>query len=360
MARRHGCDLRDTVLSCTPFVFMSEWELRDWGNVLFSFVCIAGGVWILCFPAQTLTPSWEKDDHRRAAFVIVTGLVGIAAVLGTLLVEHLPYALPFQGQPYRALWILKVLQAPLCLLIADRLFRSGYTAAALLAFLLLGRLFGSGPDHVIGYEWACTLVFWPYTITSIRGLARQPRRPDWFLPSLAVALVLAEFAWCVFRVVAMFRGLSTQLQVYDASTVANVLLLNVGVIPWMLLFFAAITGLPRRPGSLRSLGLAGFAVFLLVQTAFFSIPNVPSVRENGTHYLRDLLFARDFIRQQPMSAGKTPTIYAPFGRVELVWLDMQHDELLRHVSNGRRDFSPGNGRGRTAPGPGRSALRGRL
>src|SRR5207248_2322342 len=39
--------------------------------------------------------------------------VGIAGLLGTAIGAELPYALLLQGQPYRALWVLKVLQVPL-------------------------------------------------------------------------------------------------------------------------------------------------------------------------------------------------------------------------------------------------------
>src|SRR5207253_3172127 len=56
------------------------------------------------------------------------------------LAESLPYALPLQGQPYRALWILKMLQIPLAVWFAAKLWQMpewyGPLVAALLAFIL--------------------------------------------------------------------------------------------------------------------------------------------------------------------------------------------------------------------------------
>ena len=314
---------RDSVQRSTSFNFMSEWELRDWGNVVFSFLCIAGGIWVFRNPLSgARTKAGKEADCRRASFVMVAGLVGVAAVLGTLAAELLPYALPIQGQPYRALWILKVLQAPLGFLLADRLLRSGNLAVSLLGLVPLGFLLSSGPTSLWQMEWTWPLYVLPVAVLANRGLAAQPRRADWLIRSVAVSLALGEMIWCVYREAVTVLGIDVLFQIHDAFGIVYLLLFNVGVMPWLLLFLAAAAWFLRGESSPRRFALASLALALIVQTAHFAVPNVGAVRERGTHYLSDLLFARDFVWRQQPRGGKTPTVYSPFGKVELVWLDM--------------------------------------
>ena len=309
---------RDAVLRPTPFNFASEWELGDWSNILFCFVGIAGAVWILGHSVRE-----SQEDRRRIAFLVVVGLVGIVAILGTIVAENLPYALPFQGQPYRALWILKLLQAPLCFLLADRLLRSRNLALSLFAFAPLVFLLNSGLPRMWHLRGALILYFLPFAVLIIRGLGRRPRRSDWLIRCLAVSLALGEIAWCAYRESVTLDGLSVLLEIHDTFALAHLVLFNVGIIPWMLLLLGTAAWFLCRGGSPRSLGLASLAICLLMQTAFFAIPHTAFVREHGTRHLQDLLFARDFVRQQQTHAGNTPTIYSPFGRIEQVWLEMK-------------------------------------
>ena len=92
------------VRDASAYNFPSEWGMPDWLNVAMS---LAGA-----YLGDGNAAPWG-DHARRRRFLQVSVAVGIAGILGTALGAELPYALLFQGQPYRALWILKALQVPL-------------------------------------------------------------------------------------------------------------------------------------------------------------------------------------------------------------------------------------------------------
>ena len=97
--------------------------------------------------------------------------------------------------------LLRVLQVPLCLLLADRLHALGKGEALRAAGLRAARLPAEQRAHRRRWylEWACPLFFLPLVVLALRGLERQPRRPDWLIRSLAVALTLGELSWCFYR-----------------------------------------------------------------------------------------------------------------------------------------------------------------
>ncbi|HVS37847.1 MAG TPA: hypothetical protein VMS17_19975 [Gemmataceae bacterium] len=96
-----------------PMNFPSEWILFDWINL--------GAGLVFAF-AVGLVPCRE-EDRRIARFGLVLGVVSAVTVVGTFVAAWLPYALPLQGQPYRALWLLRLMQAPFGLQLAWNLWR---------------------------------------------------------------------------------------------------------------------------------------------------------------------------------------------------------------------------------------------
>ncbi len=96
------------------YAFPTEWLAVDW-----LWIGIAFGVAsATCFSDQVPKPI------RR-----IVGLIASVAAIGILfgmLAPQLPFALLFQGQPYRALWLLQLLAVPLgFMLIEERWKRSG-------------------------------------------------------------------------------------------------------------------------------------------------------------------------------------------------------------------------------------------
>src|SRR6516165_8248279 len=82
--------------------YPDTWTLKDWINLAVSFA----------LPIAACFSLYLADPVRRRFIAIVT-LAGAVGFVVTVAASILPYALLFQGQPYRVLWILKVFQAPL-------------------------------------------------------------------------------------------------------------------------------------------------------------------------------------------------------------------------------------------------------
>ena len=102
------------------------WNIKDWINLAISFALpIIGCV------------SLYRDDPVRRNFLLVVMLAGAVGFLATVAASLLPYALLFQGQPYRVLWILKVVQVPLGFLLIARWSESPSLAAKLAALGLV-------------------------------------------------------------------------------------------------------------------------------------------------------------------------------------------------------------------------------
>jgi hypothetical protein len=314
---------RDAVLRATPFNFVSEWAVPDWINVLLCGVGLAAGV-ALNF----------RQDPRRACFNTIVFLVGVAAVLGTLLAGALPYALPLQGQPYRALWILKVLQIPLCFVLADRLWRSDSAlrqvfALALLAFFVI--------TSALPVEWCLPLFFLPVLVVYFRGLERQPRRPDWVMCSVVTSVVLGEFVWALFKEGLCLQHRAELLVQRDHYDLILILIGTVGLLPWVALFVGLLAGLARLGVGQRSLALGCLGVFLAASLFFFLFPRTHFIRDSKTGDLADILFVRDFLGRQSPPAGSHPTFYSAYGKAKLVWLELKADSYIHDptVKEGR-------------------------
>src|SRR5262249_19216608 len=102
-------DWHHTTRVAVGYNYPDTWTAKDWINLAVSFA----------LPVAACL-SLYRDDPLRRRFLWVVAYAGAAGFLATLAASYLPYALLFQGQPYRVLWILKVLQAPLGFLLIAR------------------------------------------------------------------------------------------------------------------------------------------------------------------------------------------------------------------------------------------------
>ena len=307
-------DWRETVRRGSPFPFPSEWETRDWINTMLCLLAAAGGI-----------AYFFKSDPWRAQFFAVVLLVGIAAVLGNALVFNLNYALLIQGQPFRSLWISKVFEIPLIFLVAARLWRSGLFAQQTFALVLLALLFGCCTSHP--WERYLILIVLPSCMVYFRGLAAAPRTPGWALKSVALSLVIGQLGWNLCREYLYVLVTEQLLKNLDVFDLVRIHIDVFGTIPWMMVFLVLLVGL-TRPGREKSLGLASAAVFLGVQLFFFIVPGTAYVREHACCYLPDIQYARNYLQTRPTQAGKLPTVYSAYGKIEYVWLEFKTDNYF--------------------------------
>ena len=82
------------------YAIPTQWKLMDWFRIVVAFLIVLTSRQIL---------ATTKPLRRLMDGILV---VGVLAVVGGLVAPFLPYALIFQGQPYRALWLLQFVQVP--------------------------------------------------------------------------------------------------------------------------------------------------------------------------------------------------------------------------------------------------------
>src|SRR5262249_845689 len=99
------------VRKAATYNFPGSWTPGDWMNLSMSIVLAAvGGIAM-------------RAEHPGAARLL-GGAAGLAVVgvVAMIVAGLVPYRLLLQGQPYRVLWILQVLEAPLAFWLAARLW----------------------------------------------------------------------------------------------------------------------------------------------------------------------------------------------------------------------------------------------
>jgi hypothetical protein len=290
--------------SVTSYVFLSEWEPRDWVNVVVMAISLAYGIHAI--PTQT-------------RLFVTLGLLGLAAIVGTAMGNHLPYALLVQGQPYRSLWLLKVLQVPLCFILIDRLWRSDAIWKRALAMVLAAFFASTGPPLL---EWTQPLYFLPFLLF-FRGVMDRPRRPDWIDRAVAASMVMGQFAWMLGKEKLCCENRAGFLTFVDSFEFVHIVVDNFGVLPWILVIIGLLLAFRRFNAGDRNLAAVCLGIGLAVQLAFFVLPNTDCMRTYGSCYLPDVEFARDFISRQPATRDRPIAVYCAYGKVEYVWLELR-------------------------------------
>ncbi len=135
----------EVILRATPFVFPSEWVVTDWINIAMGLIGVSAAAYLSA-----------RVNNDKARFLWTVTLVSVVSVVVTCCAESLPYALLVQGQPYRALWILKVLQIPFAFWFAVRLWRVDAWYGPLITVVLIGAM---GMTTSLMVEWFFPLFF---------------------------------------------------------------------------------------------------------------------------------------------------------------------------------------------------------
>ena len=297
---------RQVVRQASPYNFPDEWAPRDWINVGFSFgALLAAATW------------WPTTDPRRATFLWVLAGVGFIGLLGTWIGSYLPYALFFQGQPYRALWLLKVVQAPLLFLIVARLLQ-GENRLGQAAALVLSALYGL--TSAVPLEICFPLFFFPIIALAKRGLESEPRDPRWLVHSGAASLLLGFCGWTLYKIVLIVQGSHTLLAHIDPLEFVALLLFNLGPAVWLAATLALLIRL--APGGFgRRFAAGAFAGALLLPVAWFTIPQVSAYRQNLSRYGQDVDFLQNYLTERWQDNKVRPTVYSFMGRVNYLWVD---------------------------------------
>lgn len=298
---------QDIVLQTSSYNFPAQWRAEDWLRVAWGSMIVAGAAWYLA-----------AGRPEAARLLVLLAVVAAAGLAGTMVAAAGGLALLFQGQPYRALWLVQAVVPALTFFLALRLWERGSStaraAAAVLAFVpwITGGLV---------LEWCFPLYFFPILVLVFRGLEPTPRRQDWLVRSGVVSLVLGCVAWTVYKCALVFGRRGELRLILDDFEIVRLAVEHLGPMVWVLLGLT-LGGLlctrTRRRWAMACLAVAG-----AWQLVFFLVPNEESYRQAGTRHQGDLDRLATFLPPRGDPAASPPTLYCSLGRVDFVWLDLR-------------------------------------
>jgi hypothetical protein len=253
-------------------------------------------------------------------FLIAVTLAGAVGFLTTLAASVLPYALLFQAQPYRVLWILKVLQAPLGFLLIAHWTQSARLIERLAALALVG--FFCVVHHNVQEALIIGLALPLSFVVSLAS--EQTKQPGWWWYAVARGFVLGAIGWTLYRWWFFFHQRDVVRQHLDLDELVMLDLFNP--------IFCLVVFVRFLPSSKREAEDEGVATgfpsirwcavcaAILIPTAIFATQASATLRQEHSRLGSDIAFVKDFVRHQ--SHAKPPQIYSSLGRPDLLWIDV--------------------------------------
>jgi hypothetical protein len=292
-------DWHERLRISVPYNYPDAWSLLDWLNVAVSFT----------MPIFAITTLFRDDPMRRRFFLAVT-IAGAVGFLATCAASLLPYALLFQAQPYRVMWILKVLQIPLAFVLISRWSQAPSHFARIAALALIAFYCNS---HALEPEWKVMTALLAISLLLAKMTAASPDQP-WLWYGAARGFALGAIGWMAFRWWFYFANRAIFAQHFDFH---EFLLFDVVSPVWCLVAFAAVAAwAPLDGGPVRWCALTSA---VLAPVAFFMLEGSPDFRRAHTRLGSDMDFVREVVQQGEI---QHPTIYASFNRPDLLWIDV--------------------------------------
>jgi hypothetical protein len=299
---------REMVRAATIFNFPLEWNVSDWLNQGVSFaVALAAARWLRAL------------DAGRRRFALSIALVGAAGLAGTFLGSLGPYALLFQSQPARVLWLLKIGQVAFGFALIAQWSRSPDWLPRLAA-LGLGLFFCV--TTYMGAEFFVLALAWPFCCLAYRGVNAAPRHADWSWRAAATSLAIGVALWAAYKCGLLLYFLDRILPKVAPHEIYQLLILNLGPVVILMLFVLAVRRL-RGHDWLTARRLAGgcLVIALAAHSALFAANTLPSYRAHATRYGADLAQVREYLARHRAPGAAPPTVYCSLGYVNYLWVD---------------------------------------
>ena len=171
----------------------SRWQGSDWVRIAWAFAVVS-----------VAAITFARSSSIFLGAVLAAALIGLA---GTVIAVQSHYLLLLQTSPYRAMWLLEFLAAPLAVQGAFVLLgQGGYRRTLGVGLLLLASCdWNNDPFPVLGVFLLPLLI----CAVGFRGLSASPRRPDWLKASAAPGLVLTSLVLGAYNLGVFARLLST-------------------------------------------------------------------------------------------------------------------------------------------------------
>ena len=297
-------DWHQMIRIAVGYNYPDDWPFKDWLNLAVSFALpIAACVYLY------------RDDPAKQRFCFIVILAGAVGFLATVAASMLPYALLFQGQPYRVLWILKVLQAPLGFLLIARWMQADalwgrIASLALIAFFCVA--------HYITPELTIFAVALPVSILLGR-LSEQSAQPGWWWYAVARGFVLGSIGWMAYRWWFFLAQRQMISQFFDLNE--WVLFDLISPIFWIVAL--CVTSRLWQSPNFAAMRWSAAAVAILTPPAFFAAEMSADFQMNHTRLGADMAFVKQVIQERGGDPSRRPNIYSALGRPDLVWIDVQ-------------------------------------
>ncbi len=291
-----------TVELSGPILFPGRWTWMNWFGIAIQVSLLAGA---LCVQF--------RHERARANLLLAVLVVVIGGVFATWAATQNGYTLLVQAQPYRALWILAVLQLPLAVWLGWWAYRNELPWLALAVW--------AAPFWSCHHLEILFFAFFAAAILGLRLLAQGPRRSNWVWHSVLVSLILTKVGWSFFRIILWFHMGDGLLNHYSGLDLWPALLNT--FIPLPLIFL--VLGLLRqfgvdwaRPAAVYVL----LGVFLFGHSAAFVAPRFEAYRDNFQRDAVDVAFARDFLKQAGFE-WRPASVYWSTYHIDAIWLGLR-------------------------------------
>ncbi len=287
-----------------PYSVPARWEWVDWIRL-----AVASSA-VICW-IRTVNDSNLRLLLRAVLFVGLSGtLVGCVA-------PYLPYALLFQGQAYRAAWILQLVCVPWIFAFAcDTIRKPAESGGIWKSVLLIGfvatsmtvwQIFAFMVFLAAGFSWlhathlSTRSAGLPFRIAAVLGVALA------LIPTLASAILAC-------RALAIHCGPHRYLLAIPQT-----------MGPWFTWIAALgiVMLLGNRAMSNRSLSAISLTIFVTVQTVFFALPFSSAARASKWQTAKDVDFVQRFLQQDDAWTREGATLYWPLAPLEEVWVTLQ-------------------------------------
>jgi hypothetical protein len=300
---------RQSIKQASPFNFTSLWDWSDWLSLAFQFAILGTVVWKL-----------RQVDADKARFLIMLMIVSLAGAVGAIVAEQLPYALLFQGQPYRALWMLAFLHLGFVFWLCGEWSKHASLLGQLAGCVLLAYLCCVNAWVT---EYMLPVLFFPVLAVAARGLDKKPHHPAWLMQSIQLSLVLGGLGWAAYKLFLLARGYEELVARHaEYRDVLEVLLRNLGPIVFCVAVCGLLVRVTRADGNRAAWYTALTAGCLGAQVFYYAFPETDFYLERCTQYRGDLRTVHEMLHRDRAPTQPLPTVYCNLGCLDYVWLDL--------------------------------------
>lgn len=294
---------RRYIVVANEYIDPSEWFARDWLRIVIAFAITIMARQQLCYSASV------RRCLDAIMFVALVGLVGAAVA------THLPYALPIQGQQYRAVWLLQFIQIPLAVSLLRHMWWSGSSYARPGA-VALGIVLAVGTMTMNGIQIASSAgVLLLCRYGGNFGRREAGVRPGWGASMLWGFGLVA----CIAPLLApIMMSWNSTLGMPSPADVMRCVPMAIGPLITLLAAFVSVVALYRWTGGARRFGIAALGGFLTIQTLFFV-----AAQRGHSPYKRNIVALRQFVERHYGETNRLPTVYWPRSGLDNVWFGLQ-------------------------------------